>query len=57
MIKSGQFWPFKKFLLANGRAQAGLDRVNVQVGAPSTLSQGDPVSDQEIPSFMLWGLP
>ncbi len=57
MIKRGHFWIFKKSLLANGRAEAGLDRVNVQVGAPSTLPQGDPVSSQENPSILLWGLP
>ena len=52
MIKRGQVWIFRKSLLANGRAQTSLDRVNVQVGAPSTLSQGDPVSGQENISFL-----
>ncbi len=38
--KKGEFWKFKKSLLGNGRPLAGIDRINVQVGAPSIFRQG-----------------
>ncbi len=57
IIKRGEFWTFKKSLLGNGSPLAGLDRMNVQVGAPSTFPQGDPASSQENPTALLWGPP
>ncbi len=57
IIKRGDFLNFKKSLLGNGSPLAGLDRMNVQVGAPSTFPQGDPASSQENPSTLLRGPP
>ncbi len=50
IIKRGSFWIFKKSLLANGRAQANLDRVNVQVGGPLYTPGG------RSRLILLWGL-
>ena len=55
--KEGDFWNFKKSPLGNGRPLAGIDRMNVQVGAPSTFRQGEPASTQENPSILIWGPP
>ncbi len=52
IIKRGDFWTFKKSLLGNGSPLAVLDRMNVQVGAPSTFPQGDPASSQENPGTL-----